>query len=58
VLAPNVQGGYTYLLHDGRAHSIEQAIGMHGGEAAASSGRFANLSAADKGALVTFLKSL
>jgi CxxC motif-containing protein (DUF1111 family) len=57
-LAPNVQGGFTYLLHDGRAHSIEQAIQMHGGEAAASEGRFANLSAADKAALITFLKSL
>ncbi len=57
-LAPNVQGGYTYLLHDGRAHSIEQAIGMHGGEAAASEGRFANLPASDKAALITFLKSL
>ncbi len=57
-LAPNVQGGYTYLLHDGRAHSIEQAIEMHGGEAAVSEGRFANLSASDKAALITFLKSL
>jgi CxxC motif-containing protein (DUF1111 family) len=57
-LAPNVQGGYTYLLHDGRAHSIEQAIEMHGGEAGASEGRFANLSASDKAALITFLKSL
>ncbi len=57
-LAPNVQGGNTYLLHDGRAHSIEQAIEMHGGEAAVSEGRFANLSASDKAALITFLKSL
>lgn len=57
-LAPNVQGGYTYLLHDGRAHSIEQAIQLHGGEAAVSAGRFANLSAADKAAVLTFLKSL
>jgi CxxC motif-containing protein (DUF1111 family) len=57
-LAPNVQGGNTYLLHDGRAHSMEQAIEMHAGEAAASEGRFANLSASDKAALITFLKSL
>jgi CxxC motif-containing protein (DUF1111 family) len=57
-LASNVQGGYTYLLHDGRARSIEQAIQLHGGEASASQGRFANLSAADKAALITFLKSL
>jgi len=57
-LAPNVQGGYTYLLHDGRAHSIEQAIQMHGGEAAVSSGRFNNLSQSDRNALLKFLNSL
>jgi CxxC motif-containing protein (DUF1111 family) len=57
-LAPGVQGGNIYLLHDGRAHSIEDAITMHGGEAAAAAGRFANLSASDRSALITFLKSL
>ena len=57
-LAPNLQGGYTYLLHDGRAHSIEQAIQMHGGEAAVSSGRFNNLSQSDRNALLKFLNSL
>ena len=57
-LAPNVQGGNTYLLHDGRAHSIQQAIQMHGGEAAVSAARFNNLTTADRNALLTFLKSL
>lgn len=57
-LASQVQGGNTFLLHDGRAHSIEQAIQMHGGEAAVSAGRFNSLNAADKNALITFLKSL
>ncbi len=57
-LAPNVQGGNTYLLHDGRAHSIEQAIELHGGEAAVSEGRFEKLSTTDRNALLTFLKSL
>jgi CxxC motif-containing protein (DUF1111 family) len=57
-LGPNVQGGYTYLLHDGRARSIEEAIQMHGGEAAASANRFSTLSQADQDALVQFLKSL
>jgi CxxC motif-containing protein (DUF1111 family) len=57
-LAPNVQGGNTYLLHDGRARSIEEAITMHGGEAAVSAGRFSNLSSTDRNALLTFLKSL
>lgn len=57
-LAPNVQGGTAYLLHDGRATSIQQAIELHGGEAAASAQRFGALSASDKSALLTFLKSL
>jgi CxxC motif-containing protein (DUF1111 family) len=57
-LAPQVQGGNVYLLHDGRAHSIQQAIQMHGGEAAASAARFGQLSAQDQNAVLTFLKSL
>jgi len=57
-LAPGVQGGSYYLLHDGRAHSIEQAIQMHGGEAAVSSARFSKLASADQAAVITFLKSL
>ncbi len=57
-LAPHVQGGNTYLLHDGRAHSVEQAIQMHGGEAATSANRFNNLSQSDKNALIKFLNSL
>jgi CxxC motif-containing protein (DUF1111 family) len=57
-LAPGVQGGNYYLLHDGRAHSIQDAIMMHGGEAAVSAGRFTGLSQDDKNALITFLKSL
>jgi CxxC motif-containing protein (DUF1111 family) len=57
-LAPGVQGGSYYLLHDGRAHSIEQAIQMHGGEAAVSAARFGKLSSQDQNAVVTFLKSL
>jgi CxxC motif-containing protein (DUF1111 family) len=57
-LASNVQGGNVYLLHDGRAHSITQAIQMHGGEAATSESRFENLSPSDKNALITFLNSL
>ena len=57
-LAPGVQGGDYYLLHDGRAHSIEQAITMHGGEATASVNRFKNLSQKDLTALMSFLKSL
>jgi CxxC motif-containing protein (DUF1111 family) len=57
-LAPNVQGGTAYLMHDGRATSIRQAIELHGGEAAVSAQRFGALSASDQNALLTFLKSL
>ena len=57
-LAPGVQGGSYYLMHDGRAHSMEQAIGLHGGEASVSAGRFQALSEGDKSALLSFLKSL
>jgi CxxC motif-containing protein (DUF1111 family) len=57
-LAPGVQGGNFYLMHDGRAHSIEQAIQMHGGEAAVSSARFSKLTSTDQAALIKFLKSL
>lgn len=47
-----------YLLHDGRAQSLEEAILWHGGEAAATRERFKNLEAADRDALVSFLRSL
>jgi CxxC motif-containing protein (DUF1111 family) len=57
-LAPGVQGGDYYLLHDGRAHGIEEAIQMHGGEALRSATNFGNLSTKDRTALITFLKSL
>jgi len=57
-LSPNSQGGQYFLMHDGRAHSIEEAINLHGGEAAASRERFASLSQEDKDALLKFLESL
>lgn len=57
-LSPNSQGGYYFLMHDGRARSIEEAIMLHGGEAAASRTKFTQLSADDKNALLKFLKSL
>ena len=57
-LSPNSQGGQFFLLHDGRAKSIEEAIQLHGGEAAASKNKFNQLSAIDKNALLKFLNSL
>jgi CxxC motif-containing protein (DUF1111 family) len=57
-LAPQVQGGNVYLMHDGRAHSIKEAIQMHGGEAAVSASKFNALTPADQNALISFLQSL
>lgn len=57
-LSPNSQGGQYFLLHDGRAKSIEEAIQMHGGEAEQSKNKFNQLSEKDKEALIKFLKSL
>jgi CxxC motif-containing protein (DUF1111 family) len=57
-LSPNSQGGTFFLMHDGRAKNIEEAITLHGGEAAVSKGNFMQLSAEDKNALMKFLESL
>jgi CxxC motif-containing protein (DUF1111 family) len=46
------------FLHDGRAASIEEAIRLHGGEAAGSRDRFKGLSEADRKRLLQFLGSL
>jgi CxxC motif-containing protein (DUF1111 family) len=57
-LSKNSQGGQYFLLHDGRAASIEAAISQHGGEGQASNTRFQQLSATDKLLLIKFLESL
>ncbi|MCL9803963.1 c-type cytochrome [Flavobacterium amniphilum] len=57
-LAKSSQGGSYFLLHDGRARSIEEAIQMHGGEAANSKNGFNNLSQTEKKALIKFIESL
>jgi CxxC motif-containing protein (DUF1111 family) len=56
-LTVGVSGGEAYL-HDGRARSLEEAILWHGGEAEASEEAFRTMSAADRAALIAFLKSL
>jgi CxxC motif-containing protein (DUF1111 family) len=48
----------THFLHDGRANTPEQAIEMHAGEGARSRDLFDALPAADRAALVAFLKTL
>lgn len=57
-LSKNSQGGNVFLLHDGRARSVEEAIRLHGGEAAKSRDAFAQLSATDRDKLLLFLDSL
>lgn len=50
--------GHTFLLHDGRARTIAEAILWHGGEAEASKNKFKNLSKTDRDNVIAFLKSL
>jgi CxxC motif-containing protein (DUF1111 family) len=57
-LSPDSQGGKYFLMHDGRAESIEVAILMHGGEAQNSRDQFQLLSPEEKEALIMFLESL
>lgn len=57
-LSKNSQGGAYFLMHDGRAHSIEEAILLHGGEAQQSKISYQNLSEDDRKKLITFLESL
>lgn len=56
-LTAGVSGGEAYL-HDGRARTLEEAILWHDGEAAGAKELFRTMSAADRAALVQFLKSL
>jgi len=47
-----------FLMHDGRARTIEEAILWHGGEAANSKQAFTKLSKADRDALIKFVNDL
>jgi len=57
-LAPASQGGQMHLLHDGRAKSLREAIGYHGGEGAASRAGFNALTPAEQERLLRYLESL
>ena len=50
--------GHTRFLHDGRARSLMEAVLWHGGEAAAARRAVVAMSAADRAALIRFLRSL
>lgn len=47
-----------FFLHDGRATTVETAVGLHGGEATAARTRFVALRGRDRDALLAFLGSL
>jgi CxxC motif-containing protein (DUF1111 family) len=49
--------GDAFLLHDGQARSIEEAILLHGGEAQGARDRFAALATADRTAVLDFVGS-
>jgi CxxC motif-containing protein (DUF1111 family) len=54
---PDFLGGDRFLLHDGRARSVEEAIELHGGEGEAARERFRRLGAPDRAALIDFVES-
>lgn len=53
-----VVNGHQYLLHDGRARNVEEAILWHGGEAASAQKAFKKLNQEDRAALIRFVESL
>lgn len=48
----------TRFLHDGRATTLDEAIDLHGGEAASSTQRYGQLSSAQEAALLEFIEGL
>lgn len=49
--------GDAFLLHDGRARTVTEAIEYHGGEAAAAREAFRSLAPAERAALLDFVES-
>lgn len=54
----NTVNKHTFLLHDGRARNIEEAILWHGGEAEKSKNEFKKLSKQQREELLSFVESL
>jgi CxxC motif-containing protein (DUF1111 family) len=50
-------GGDAFLMHDGRARSVEEAILLHGGEAATSREAFEALAVEERSALVQYVET-
>jgi CxxC motif-containing protein (DUF1111 family) len=49
--------GQAFLMHDGRARTVEEAILLHGGEALRARTAFAALTASQRAALLDFVES-
>jgi CxxC motif-containing protein (DUF1111 family) len=56
-VARDFLAGELFLMHDGRARNVTEAIQLHGGEAGAARDSFRTLTAADRAALVDFVES-
>ena len=50
--------GHTFLLHDGRARGLLEAVLWHGGEGQAARDAVVAMRPAERRALVRFLRSL
>jgi CxxC motif-containing protein (DUF1111 family) len=57
-LSKNSQGGQYFLMHDGRARSIDEAVLLHGGEAQQIKINYQQLTPEEKNKLIKFLESL
>jgi len=56
-IAREFLGGRLLLLHDGRAHSVDEAVRLHGGEASAARDAYLAMPTADKLDVVDFVES-
>lgn len=56
-IAREFLGGRLLLLHDGRAHSVDEAVRLHGGEASAARDAYLAMPVTDKTDLVDFVES-
>ena len=56
-IAREFLNGALFLLHDGRARSVEEAVRLHGGEAAGARDAFVAMSADERAALLDFVES-
>lgn len=54
----NTVNGFTFLMHDGRARNIEEAILWHGGEAQAAKNSYKALSLQERKDLLQFMNTL